>query len=440
VTPTQPGFVFIPLELIVTVVDADVTAAAIGRQQPEDGLGAEAMQRIDAAPESSLPSDSVVLPNGQSLDAYLAARGLPATPAAAAAAAAAAATVPGPRRQALPPATGPQQRKNDLVALMLSAARDYACARRRQPCTKWDYPADPIDPTNKPAQLGLTYVYGGRTPDVRTRPVDGCPQLTHGMDCSGLIIKIAQAAGLTAPPSSGPQSDPARWVIPEDWKLKMKLVTGGRIESGDLVAWPGHIGIAESSGQTANVISSTGLPGQCESNIRAPRGPRSLSIPALGLGQPTAVLRLVTTLSGEFDMYVRCASQSTDAAVIRFTIDNDQGGPFRAVGTGTDYNGSPLSFVLDGTYDQVSNTVDATLSFADGTRRDAFRIKLLEDDTGYFPLTKALDNGGCPASARLVRVATPAAVASARARAAEGPRAGPPSSARLGGPSQPARR
>lgn len=429
VVPTQPGFIFNPTGIRVTITDSDVPGQTFTRQQPEEGLSAEDLSRIDAAPESSLPSGSVILPNGQSLDAYLRSRGLPTNPNNPAADASGS----GIRLDPSPP-TGPQQRKNDIVAQMLSSARDFACARTPQPCTKWNYPADPADPVNKPSQTGLTYVYGGRTPSVRTKPVDGCPQQTYGMDCSGLIIKIAQVAGLTAPASSGPQSIPENWKIPEEWQLKMKLVTDGAIESGDLVAWPGHIGIAESSGsgKNVNVISATGRPGECTRNISPPRGPRSLTVGALGRGAPTAVLRLVTTLSGDFDLYIRCTNQSTDAAVIRFRINNDQGGPFRATGTGTDYDGTPLSFVLEGTYDQQSNTLVAKLSLPGGSRVDEINVRLLEDDTGYFTMKKVVDNGGCTASGRLVRVTSPNTPRS-QARVLS-PTGGAPSTSRLGGP------
>jgi hypothetical protein len=144
------------------------------------------------------------------------------------------------------------------------------------------------------------------------------------------------------------------------------------------------------------------------------------------------VLRLVTTLSGDFDLYIRCTDQSTDAAVIRFTINNDQGGPFRATGSGTDYDGSPLSFILDGTYNQETNVLEARLSLTDGTRVDGINVRLLEDDTGYFPLSKVVDNQGCFASARLVRVNTAASRAARMRLPGSSPRnaTGP----RLGGP------
>jgi hypothetical protein len=428
VGPAEPGFVFEPNERAVTLSEVDVGAQTFVRSVPEEGVSLAELARLDAIPDSRLPVDSVILPNGQQLDDYLRARGfldasgnlLPLD-----------ATWPLLSVNATAP-TGPQQRKNDIVSRMLHAARDYSCGRANPRCTKWDYPADPADPVNRPAQTGLTYVWGGKTLSQRIRGVDRCPQYTYGVDCSGLIGLVAAAGGLTAPAGSGNQANPASWNIPASWQLKWKVVTDGTIQAGDLLGWPGHIGIAESNGAgtRANFISSTGAPNACQANMT--KGPRLLPVSAWS-GPPTRVLRLVTTLSGDFDMYLRCTGEDTDAAVIRFTINNDEGGPFQATGTGIDYDGTPLSFILEGNYNQITNTLTATLSFTDGTRVDGVEVRLLDDDTGYFPLTKVVDNTGCHASARLVRVQPGASLTRIRAADPWRRRMGP----RLGGPPAP---
>lgn len=427
VGPEEPGFVFEPAERTVTIADVDVPVGTFARMSPDEGVSPAELARLEAIPDSRLPVDSVILPNGQQLDDYLAARGfldangnlLPLD-----------AGWPLFSLNATAP-VGPQQRKNDIVARMLWAARDYACGRANPRCTKWDYPADAADPVNRPAQTGLTYVYGGKTLERRIPGTDRCTKLTFGVDCSGLISLVAAAGGLTAPVHSSTQADPEQWSIPASWQLQWKVVTDGTIQAGDLLGWPGHIGIAENngSGTKASFISSTGAPNECAKNLQPPRGPRFLPVSAWS-GTPT-VLRLVTTLSGDFDMYIRCTDQTTDAAVIRFTIDNDEGGPFHATGTGIDYNGTPLSFILEGTYNQATNTVDAHLSFTDGSRVDRMQVRLLNDDTGYFPLSKVVNNGGCPASARLVRVQPGPSLP--RLRAPAPPRPGAPGP-RLGGP------
>jgi len=414
ITPSQDGSVFDPPSVNVTISGSNAIASTMQRQEPTEDISAEAMAAIDSQPESSLPENEVMLPNGESLQAYAVARGISADVPQLDTAVKASTKA----EVALPPAAGPQQKKNDVITKLLKQARLFACGRLpTNRCTTWDYKSDASNPNTMPAQTGLTYIYGGRTPSVRTLPLDGCKEKTYGMDCSGMVSNIFAAVGITAPVGSDAQAKPDNWKFPDDWQLKFRLVNDGTIQSGDLVAWKGHIGIAESAGTTvsANVISSTGKPGltQCAKNIVPERGPRSLSIAKLQLGKPLFVLRLVTTLTGSWNAFIRCTSQNTDAAQIAFAIDNDQGGPFKANGTGTDYNGALLSFILSGTYDQLSNVLAADLSFTDGTRRDSFVEELRQDDTGYFPLTKVIDNGGCPVSARLVRQTTTAPVAKA---------------------------
>lgn len=444
VSPSQEGYVFNPSERSITIRKENIDVPAFSRLVPTEGLSPEAAHRIDAEPSAQISPQTTILPNGKTLFDYAAERGFDlnsvnsgvasssdsalrsstaGTPTARASGAAS-------RIAALPAVTGPQQKKNDVVMIMLASAQDFACGRANPPCLKWNYLADLTDPQNKPAQSGLTYVWGGKTPAVRTKPSDGCPQLTHGVDCSGLVSNVASAAGLSAPAGSAAQATPANWQVPVDWRLRMTAVTQGPMEAGDIIAWDGHVGIADSS---SVVISSTGGPGLCTANINPPRGPRPLTVSQIGLGAPKAVLRLVADLSGDWDMYIRCTGQSTDAAVIRFTISNGGGGTFSATGSGTDYNGAPLSFTLNGNYDPASNIVTATLAFVDGTRSDSFTQKLLADDTGYFPMTKVIDNSGCFGSARLVRVssATAASVSTSPAvtrSSASSSQAPPPSS------------
>lgn len=241
--------------------------------------------------------------------------------------------------------------------------------------------------------------------------------MTHGLDCSGLIYQVALAAGITLPKGNAQlQSNPSSWNgnIPADWKMKMQLVSDGSVEAGDIVGFVDdvgdlvHIGIAESDGtiESVNIISSLGQPNNCAYNLKT--GPISKPMSELiKYGSiPQKTLRLVTTLSGDFDMYLRCIGRPTDAGVLRFTISNENGGPFQAQGTGIDYDGSPLCFNLNGTYDQINNIASGVLSFCNEQvpRSDYFSEKLLQDETGYFPLTKIIDNGGCFTEINLIRI------------------------------------
>ena len=401
VSPTSPGYTFAPVNASISVVSANVVVPSFTQQAAQEGLSSADLEKLDSIPDTDVDPSQIVLPNGMTLSTYAASRGI-----------ASGAVQPQYEKtqerilDLLPVAQGPEQKKNDVIAKMVLTAQDYACARRSaSPCTKWNFSADTSDPVNKPSQIGLTYVWGGKTPGVRTLPADGCPQMTFGMDCSGLIYNLANAVGISVPAgTAATQSVASNWNIPVAWDLKMSVVTDGTIQVGDIVSWGNHIGIAETSGTnaTASFISSTGGSGLCLANIKPPKGPRSLKISAMP-SSPSTVLRMVTTLSGTFDIYIRCAGESTDASDIKFTINNDNGGPFNSTGSGVDYNGAPLCFNLSGNYEQLSNTLSATLAFCDNTRSDYFSIQLLQDDTGYFPMTKVIDNGGCPAEARLVR-------------------------------------
>jgi len=399
IAPTQPGSNFNPIEQSVTVANADVSGLVFESQQGE-GLTPEEAQKLDSEPDTVTPSEQILLPNGQSLRDYAKSRGydLDAVPEEKP-------SVPQEKTGAtapagLPEASGPQEKRNDVVMQMIGTARKYACGRASPPCTTWDHQADSADPINKPAQKGLTYVYGGKTPNVRTKPLDGCPQLTYGLDCSGLVQRVASAAGITAPGTSALQANPDNWKIPEAYGLKLVKVTSS-MQAGDIALWASHAGIVTNSSE---VVSATGSRGDCLKNVASPRGPRSLTVAQLGLGAPTTVLRVVAPLSGDWRLDIRCSDQRTDAASIKLKIDNDVGGAFSATGSGTDYNGAPLSFNLNGTYDQAENVLTATLSFVDNSRSDSFTQKLLTDEIGYFPLTKLIDNGGCQASAKLSRL------------------------------------
>jgi hypothetical protein len=299
VSPTQQGYVFNPVNIAVTIKSCSIKGLTFTRNQPAEGLSPVDAERIDAEPDTATSPETTILPNGQTLAEFAASQGIPIPPGLGGVANGATSnalpsgikSLAEPAVSAAATATDPQQQKNIAITQMLLSAQNYACGRQPTPCLIWNYQADPTDPVNMPAQTGLTYVYGRKTPSVRTQPLDGCPQLTYGMDCSGLIYNIAQAAGLTVPTgTAATQANPANWSVPPSWRLQIQLVTDGSTQTGDILAWPGHIGIANSP---SVVISSTGVTGQCTKNINPPRGPRTLTISQLGLGPPTAVLRLV---------------------------------------------------------------------------------------------------------------------------------------------------
>ena len=149
--------------------------------------------------------------------------------------------------------------------------------------------------------------------------------MTYGMDCSGLVYNIATATGISSPKGNAfTQGNPDNWTIPTEWSLQMKQVTDGTIETGDVVGWDDHIGIAESSGTATmvNVISSTERPGQCDKNIKPPRGPRSLAIGTLKTTPPKSILRLTTGCPCNRDIYRTALVGTTWSGTYQGTLAN----------------------------------------------------------------------------------------------------------------------
>jgi hypothetical protein len=311
ITPTQSGMVFAPAVASVTVSSANATVTTVVGSAAADALPDATVAAIDAAPESPLSLSAMLNADGSNVADYLVSRGivLPTTPSQLMSATqrefamtvVSSAPSSTPSAVTLPAANGPAQRKQDVIDVMVGIATFLSCGRASPPCTTWNFPADASSPSTYPAQTGLAYVYGGKTPNVRTLPTDGCPQYLYGVDASGLIDVLALSVGMTVVP--GPAADQAKlsnWTIPAGWGLQLTSVTDtSQPILGDIVVWNDYIGIVTTAPNVVNVISSTGKAGQCAANAKPPRGPRSLTMANLGLGQPTAILRLqpIATLS-----------------------------------------------------------------------------------------------------------------------------------------------
>jgi len=73
--------------------------------------------------------------------------------------------------------------------------------------------------------LGAPYQWGGKE--------------SLGLDCSGLVQTALQAAGVFCPRDSGDQEAWAR----ANWTCVEGAETGEGLKRGDLIFWPGHVGI-----------------------------------------------------------------------------------------------------------------------------------------------------------------------------------------------------
>jgi hypothetical protein len=142
--------------------------------------------------------------------------------------------------------------------------------------------------TNKPAQNGLAYVWASRKWEERLKN-GNCSQLLHGLDCSGMLIRVFNAAGVNVSygEKSGTLSNPLTLnaylkTNPNYSTLSYEDKGNGyalsKIETGDIMYFPGHIGIAlrNTENDQLYIYQSNGRetsPG-CEDNLS--KGPRAV--------------------------------------------------------------------------------------------------------------------------------------------------------------------
>lgn len=160
---------------------------------------------------------------------------------------------------------------------------------------------------NMPAQpFGLAYALGAKDPSnrfVRRSSYgpgeDGscCPEKVAALDCSGLISYAAKSPTFNPPAGSANQGLAANWnKALGTSNLKMVQYSDAvsrdlkRIKTGDLLAWPGHIGIAYVTPLPVKrtlVVHSIGRRGgpqgcsleqfsdtDCNINLKSDRGPK----------------------------------------------------------------------------------------------------------------------------------------------------------------------
>lgn len=154
------------------------------------------------------------------------------------------------------------------------------------------YPSEGAD---KPAQTGLAYSWGSKD-EVRQKPPTirdpGCnDKYIHGLDCSGMIWQMIQAANLNPPPAPKYNffvsyiTDAPKWTAAfkasADYKdLEMKDMGENypkhNMKSGDMILWRKHVGIY----LYGSFYQSNGDPNapDCTNNLSQGRGPRIIPL------------------------------------------------------------------------------------------------------------------------------------------------------------------
>jgi hypothetical protein len=164
----------------------------------------------------------------------------------------------------------------------------------------------------EPEQKYLAYLFGGKEGNIRQSAYEinydakdpgkqWCKQKVFGLDCSGLVYKMAQAAGLNiiAGPASK-QDDPKLWndaiKRAESQYSGLKAVRYNKLqipaenlESGDIIFWKNnndlvsHTGVVVKLSFQILIIQSNGSgDSNCEKNFDyKKRGPRAISLDSI---------------------------------------------------------------------------------------------------------------------------------------------------------------
>lgn len=181
-----------------------------------------------------------------------------------------------------------------LKQKLMYLARMYATGNNLVDDDNYTFPSEGPD---KPAQYGLAYSWGSKDVLRHRPPVvrdPGCNDFAiHGLDCSGMIWVMINAAKLTPPPV--PQNnftvekitDAAKWTAAfkgsADYKdLRMKnmgQIPPGEMKNGDMILWSKHVGIF----LYGSFFQSSGDPNApgCTNNLLPSRGPTCKALGAV---------------------------------------------------------------------------------------------------------------------------------------------------------------
>lgn len=308
--------------------------------------------------------------------------------------------------------SGPQDKKNLFIARMAVLANNLVNRSYHQHNTEG---------TGKPEQNGLAYGLGVKRYDIRQVPTQGiCKESIYGLDCSGMVYQLTKAAGLTGFPTgtAAIQNDTAVWNnafrksgdLNKLYTVDLGEIPTSKFLAGDIIYWwdedlthIDHTGVIM-GGTNLVVYQSNGDGKNCSANLSVNRGPRciQLSNNYWFNKRKYDIFRIVTDVSGDWQLHLRCVGQSYDAIDIPIHFDSKlNGSVITSSGNYTDYDGYVKDYSIDATYDKEKNIM--TGYFQTGSRKDKFEFKLNYDDTGYLPTTRIVVVG-CEAEIRLVNL------------------------------------
>ena len=113
------------------------------------------------------------------------------------------------------------------------------------------------------------------------------------------------------------------------------------------------------------------------------------------------------SVTGTWELHFRCVDATTDVVVTDVSLNEASGGSFTGSGSGTDYNGTPISMAITGNYSSSTHLLagDVTSTFQGNpcVREDTFSVTLQSNDTGYIDMTQT-KVCGCSAQVRLIKL------------------------------------
>ena len=325
-------------------------------------------------------------------------------------------------------ANGPQTAKNQLVAYMTTVAHKLCDITKLYPKGRY---------FTEPEQHGLAYSFGQRDYSTRALPPSGeCQKYSlYGLDCSGLLYNVLKESGYhpRLPITAEMIRQVSFWTSllqtdPDLAKVKVKdlgPIPLNQFQPGDIVYWKKeaakpatHIGVVliDKTGRKA-IFQSNGTDlaaRNCIANFAPNRGCHQIPIDAVnwknGFGKIWSVVRIVTDITGKWEMQFKCDwAKPTDIAV-NFDIEFKMSENDNAVtgkGTGRDYDHKPLDVTFKGSFDQATNVLKGRFYIiklgVSTIREDDLTIALAKDDTGFVTLTSIIrDSDTCISQVRLI--------------------------------------